>query len=149
MLEIRTAQPSDCSSIIEFQIAMAIESEDLFLDPQIVKLGVEAVFKDPSKGHYWVALIDRVIVGCLLVVPEWSDWRSSTILWIHSVFVAPDARRNGIFSAMYTKLRLMVEQSHDFAGLRLYVDRANAIAQKTYESLGMSREHYYLYEWLR
>ena len=73
MLEIRTAQPSDCSSIIEFQIAMAIESEDLFLDPQIVKLGVEAVFKDPSKGNYWVALIDRVIVGCLLVVPEWSD----------------------------------------------------------------------------
>jgi ribosomal protein S18 acetylase RimI-like enzyme len=43
----------------------------------------------------------------------------------------------------------MVEESKDLRGLRLYVDKSNANAQKVYEALGMSGEHYHLYEWLK
>ena len=81
MLEIRHAKPCDSPVIVEFQINMAIEAEQLALNHKVVKAGVEAVFEDSSKGTYWVALLDGSIVGCLLVVPEWSDWRSATILW--------------------------------------------------------------------
>jgi len=33
--------------------------------------------------------------------------------------------------------------------VRLYVDKRNAAAQRVYERLGMTREHYDLFEWLK
>ena len=41
-----------------------------------------------------------------------------------------------------------VEQSPGLAGLRLYVDKTNRVAQQVYDALGMTAEHYDLYEWL-
>jgi ribosomal protein S18 acetylase RimI-like enzyme len=35
------------------------------------------------------------------------------------------------------------------AGLRLYVETNNTRAQKTYEALGMQKEHYTMYEWMK
>ena len=46
-------------------------------------------------------------------------------------------------------LKKQVEKSPELVGLRLYVDRQNKSAQKIYEKLGMSRDHYELYEWLK
>ena len=37
-------------------------------------------------------------------------------------------------------------ESTDICGLRLYVDRDNVNAQKTYSSLGMVKSHYDMYE---
>jgi RimJ/RimL family protein N-acetyltransferase len=31
----------------------------------------------------------------------------------------------------------------------LYVEKRNAAAQKVYERLGMSREHYEMFEWMK
>jgi ribosomal protein S18 acetylase RimI-like enzyme len=39
--------------------------------------------------------------------------------------------------------------ANSVAGLRLYVESNNLPARKTYESMGMSSEHYTMYEWLR
>ena len=61
----------------------------------------------------------------------------------------PEARRKGVFRQLYGALREMVEASPDLAGLRLYVDKTNAVAQQVYRSLGMTEEHYDLYEWLK
>ena len=71
----------------------------------------------------------------LMTVLEWSDWRNATVLWVHSVFVRPEARRRGVFRALYEHLRLVVEHSPELAGLRLYVDRRNETAKRVYESL--------------
>jgi len=35
------------------------------------------------------------------------------------------------------------------AGLRLYTDKSNRQAREIYEKLGMNKEHYHLYEWLK
>lgn len=43
----------------------------------------------------------------------------------------------------------MVRESPELKGLRLYVDQRNAPACRAYERLGMTREHYHLYEWLK
>jgi ribosomal protein S18 acetylase RimI-like enzyme len=34
-------------------------------------------------------------------------------------------------------------------GLRLYVESNNLKAQQTYEALGMSSQHYKMYEWMK
>jgi GNAT superfamily N-acetyltransferase len=128
---------------------MALETENLNLDPSIVQMGVSGVLDDPTKGKYWVAEVDGHIVGCLLTIPEWSDWRNGTVLWIHSVYVEPKFRRAGVFKALYLHLKENVLSSPELRGLRLYVDKTNLVAQKVYTDLEMDREHYHLYEWMK
>ncbi len=147
--KIRPGLLFDIHVIADFQIKMAWETEKFKLDPPTVEKGVSAVFDDPAKGKYWLAEVDGTVVGCLLTVPEWSDWRNGTVLWIHSVYVAPEFRKKGVYKALYSHLKSMVEASTDLRGLRLYVDKTNSAAQSVYESLGMSGEHYHLFEWMK
>lgn len=154
MLTVRPARPADAAAIASFQILMARETEGLELDPATVDLGVRAVFADPAKGSYWVAESggpghDGRIVASLLTTPEWSDWRAATVLWIQSLYVLPEERGRGVYRALYERLRREVESSPHLAGIRLYVDRRNTAAQGVYERLGMTREHYEMFEWLK
>ena len=148
-ITVRKGRLEDEEAIARFQQRMAMETEGISLDPETVGRGVRAVFEDPSKGEYWVAEEKGRTVGVLLTVPEWSDWRNGTVLWIHSLYVVPEFRGRGVFRRLYDTLRRKVRESEDLKGLRLYVDRRNAAAQAVYEKLGMNRDHYFLYEWLK
>ena len=149
MIEIRKGRLSDLERIVELQLRMAQETEGLGLDRDVVSRGVHGVFQEPARGTYWVAEEKGELLGMLLAIPEWSDWRNGTVLWIHSLYVIPEARRRGVFKKLYLNLKKQVEQSPELMGLRLYVDKTNKPAQEVYERLGMSKEHYELYEWLK
>ena len=149
MIEIRKGKLSDLEHIVELQLRMAQETEGLGLDRDVVSKGVRGVFQEPARGTYWVAEEKDEILGMLLAIPEWSDWRNGTVLWIHSLYVIGKARRGGVFKKLYSNLKKQVEQSPELVGLRLYVDKTNKPAQEVYEKLGMSKEHYELYEWLK
>ena len=97
MVEIRRGMPTDTEHVVAFQLAMAKETEGIELDEPTVRLGVQAVFDDPAKGGYYVAEAGGEIAGSLLTIPEWSDWRNGTVLWIHSLYVRPEFRRRGVF----------------------------------------------------
>lgn len=146
---VRPARAAEADLLIDFQLELARETEGLDLDPHALGRGVRAVFDDPSLGEYWVAELDGEIAGCLLATREWSDWRNGTVLWVQSVYVRPPARRRGIYRALHEHLRRRVEASADLKGMRLYVDQRNRAACKVYETLGMSCEHYMLYEWMK
>jgi GNAT superfamily N-acetyltransferase len=148
MRSIRKATPEDARAIIYFQVNMAWETEEMKLVPETVTKGVQAVFDDPSRGQYYVADNDGYVIASLLITYEWSDWRNCNVWWFQSVYVAPEFRRQGIFRKMYNFIRQLAEEQ-DIAGLRLYVETKNSRAQKTYEALGMSSEHYSFYEWMR
>jgi RimJ/RimL family protein N-acetyltransferase len=92
---------------------------------------------------------DGAVVGCTLVQTEWSDWRNRTVLWIHSLYVLPSYRGQGFTRAIFTQLQDRVKNDPNLGGLRLYVDRGNSPAIAVYEKLGMTREHYHLYEWMK
>jgi len=148
-IEVREARRDDAATIVDFQVRMAMESEGLALDSDTVTKGVAAVFDDESNGRYYVAEADGRIVGSLLTVAEWSDWRNATVLWIHSVYIVAEARRRGVFRQLYGALRGMVESDPALAGLRLYVEKTNDAAQQVYRAMGMSPDHYDMYEWLK
>lgn len=148
MIQIRKATLSDAAAIIDFQLNMAWETENMRLVPEVVTKGVDAVFHDQSLGRYYVAESDGGVIASLLITYEWSDWRNSNVWWFQSVYVVPEYRRQGIFRKMYGYIKQLAEEQ-DIAGLRLYVDTKNTKAQKTYEALGMSSEHYSFYEWMR
>lgn len=135
--------------MVAFQKQMALETEDLSLDQSLLKKGIQTVIDDSSKGEYLLAFSDNELIGMLLTINEWSDWRCKTVLWIHSVYILPNRRGQGVFKEMYQYLFNFVKQnSSEYAGLRLYVDKSNQKASHVYEKLGMSKEHYDLYEWL-
>ncbi len=146
---VRKGRPEDALTIADFQVRMAEETEHIALDKAVVEKGVQAVFDDPSKGAYWVAESDKQVVGCLLTVPEWSDWRNGTVLWIHSVYVVPEARRLGVYRGLYAHLKTKVETSDHLRGLRLYVEKENERAQEVYRAMGMDDTRYHLFEWMR
>ncbi|MHC4418878.1 MAG: GNAT family N-acetyltransferase [Planctomycetota bacterium] len=149
MVEIRKGEHRDLERIVEFPVRMAEETEGFKLDREVVIEGVRGVFEEPARGTYWVAEQDGEISGVCLAIPEWSDWRNGTVLWIHSLYVVPEARGRGIFKKLYEHLKEQVEESEELVGLRLYVDKKNRLAQEVYERLGMSKDHYELYEWLK
>lgn len=145
---IRRGTLKDLDDIVQFQINLAKETEDLSLSQEIVRQGVCKVLQNDSKGIYYIWEREE-IEGCLLTIPEWSDWRDGTVLWIHSVYVRPESRGQAIFREMYTYLKRKVQSSRGLRGLRLYVDKENKAAQAVYHKLGMSDRHYNLFEWLK
>lgn len=146
---VRKAKTEDLKSILEFQIAMAKETENIELYRPSVEKGVAAVFNDLSKGQYYVAEFEEKIVGSLLTTFEWSDWRNGTILWIQSVYVLPQFRRKGIYRSLYSHVKELVLNNNNLNGIRLYADKSNHAAHKTYQNLGMSPDHYITFEWLK
>jgi ribosomal protein S18 acetylase RimI-like enzyme len=146
---IRPAVLADADALAAFNVAMAWETERLQLLPDVVDAGVRRVLGDPALGFYLVAEEAGRAVGGLLVTSEWSDWRNGRFWWIQSVYVAPEARRRGLFQALYRHVWELASASADVCGVRLYVEQHNAAAQSTYRGLGMFQTEYRLMEALR
>ena len=145
-LMVRLAAPSDASIIVEFNAAMAKETEGIELNREYLQKGVEALFADSSKGLYYIAESNGKIAGQLMITYEWSDWRNAAFWWIQSVYVRPEYRKQGVFRALYRSIETIARTCGDVCGVRLYVERENDHAQKTYEALGMKHSHYEMME---
>ena len=145
--QIVPAQLDDAQCIIDFNQQMAVETEDRRLPDDVIGPGVRAVLADANKGLYLLAKNDHGdILGQLMVTFEWSDWRNGMFWWIQSVYVAPAARRQGIYRSLHERVRDMARDSGQACGIRLYVEKENLGAQKTYEDIGMQHSHYFMYE---
>ena len=145
-VEPRLAVADDSATLVEFNRAMALETESRSLAAETLRRGVEAVLRDPRHGFYVVADTGREIAGALLVTYEWSDWRNGWFWWIQSVYVRPEHRRRGIYRMLHEFVRARARSTGDVVGLRLYVERDNAVAQSTYAVLGMYDTAYLMYE---
>ena len=146
IMNIRIEQIQDTAALVEFNQAMALETEGKQLNSNILRQGVEAVFSDAKKGFYVVAEEDGEIVGGLMVTFEWSDWRDNWFWWIQSVYILPAGRGKKIYSRLYDFVKEKARESKEVCGIRLYVEKENANAQKVYEKLGMKASHYLMYE---
>jgi len=142
---IRAAELNDLDAIVAGNIALAEESEQLRLDEETLRAGVRALLDERAPGRYWIAESDGIVVGQLLITFEWSDWRNRMVWWIQSVYVAPTARRGGVFRALYEHAKREA-QAQGAGGLRLYVDLTNSRAQAVYSALGMKGDHYRVFE---
>jgi len=142
----RFATAKEAKEIIDFQIAMALETESLALDRQTVEKGVAYVFLNKEKAVYLVAEADNIVVGSLMLTYEWSDWRNGMVVWIQSVYVLPEHRKKGVFNSMFQFVKEMVDNNPYYCGIRLYVDKTNVNAQKVYTKLGMNGDHYATFE---
>lgn len=144
-MNISRASLKDIETITGFQTAMALESEGLLLDGDVVARGVKAALEDESKGSYIISEAGGKTVASLMITREWSDWNNGWYWWIQSVYVVPELRGRGVFKAMYAKVRELAAQEQVLQ-VRLYVDKTNTDAQRVYQKLGMEECHYLMYE---
>ena len=145
-LTIRRATVDDAETLARFNEEMAAETEDKTLNPDTVRAGVRAVFDKPEQAFYLVAERDGSIIGSLMITTEWSDWRNANFWWIQSVYVRPEARRAGVYTALHREVRRRARDADGVCGLRLYVERDNAAAQAAYKELRMDAPPYRMYE---
>ena len=146
-MKIRKAEENDFEIIAEYNYNLAYETEDKKLDKDILIKGVKRILSDETKGIYHVCEVDGKVVGQIMYTYEWSDWRNGTFIWVQSVYVHKDYRGKGIFKALYNKVKEICDSSNEYVGVRLYVERENYNAQKTYQKIGMSECNYYMYEY--
>ncbi|MFN0139972.1 MAG: N-acetyltransferase family protein, partial [Pyrinomonadaceae bacterium] len=145
VMNIRIATKDDVDSLVEFNQAMALETEGKRLDSTIVDPAVRSVFTDTEKGFYVVAEEDGMIVGGLLVTYEWSDWRNAWWWWVQSVYIRPEGRGKRIYSLLYDFVKAKAKDAGAY-GIRLYVETENVHAQRVYEKVGMQRSNYIMYD---
>lgn len=141
------AGPEHADTIASFNQQMALETEDKILSWNDISSGVETMISDTSLGFYLVAVTDTgEVAGCLGVTYEWSDWRNGLFWWIQSVFVDPSRREQSVFSAMYADVKARASADERSCGIRLYVEKDNDRAYRTYVGLGMVETEYRLME---
>jgi GNAT superfamily N-acetyltransferase len=143
---IRQATPADAAVVVEFNRLLALESEGKTLDLDVLSRGVAAGLADRDKAIYFVAEEDGQPVGQLMLTREWSDWRNGWIWWIQSVYVSQSARRRGIFRALYQHAHAEAKADPEVIGLRLYMEKENHTAERTYLALGMEMTSYVVLE---
>ncbi|NQV31662.1 MAG: GNAT family N-acetyltransferase [Phycisphaeraceae bacterium] len=143
---IRLGEMADLSTLVEYNVAMAKETEGIDLKPKIVTHGVKTVLLGDSHGFYMVAEHEEQILGSLLVTFEWSDWRCARFWWIQSVYVKPEMRKQGVYRRLYAHTRALAKQQPGVCGLRLYAMNTNDQAQKTYAQVGMHKSRYEVFE---
>lgn len=145
-IKIRESRPEDLDVVVRFNSAMALETEDKVLKPEVVTRGVRRALGDPERGRYFLAEMDGRVVGQIMFTLEWSDWRDAWFWWIQSVFVDPEYRGRGVFSRLYRHLYDLARSDPDVCGLRLYVESENERAQSVYHALGMAKTGYLVME---
>ena len=143
---IRRATSADSEFIVQANVAMALETEGLALNEETVRPGVAAVLADRALGFYVIAEIGGRPAGQLMVTFEWSDWRNGLWWWIQSVYVRPEHRRKGVYTALHRHVAEAAQAAGGVCGIRLYVEQENTTAQQVYESLDMYRTRYQMYE---
>ncbi len=145
-ITIRTATAEDISLVVDYNHALATETENIELDSARLTAGVTALIDDARRGIYYLAELDGEIVGQTMITLEWSDWRNGDFWWIQSVYVKPTFRGTGVFGALYRHIEQQARTTDAVCGIRLYVDQKNQNAADIYRALGMHDSNYDLLE---
>ena len=148
-MQVRLATPQDAPVLVEFNAAMALETEQKELLPEVIGAGVRSLLGNPAAGFYVLAEKDDRVLGALMITKEWSDWRNGTFGWIQSVYVRPELRRQGVYKLLYRHVQELAADDPAVCGFRLYVEHENARAQATYRALGMKQTRYLVFEELK
>ena len=125
------------------------ETEGKIIAKNVTREGARAVLVDELKGFYLVAeenKSSKKIIGQLMVTFEWSDWKNKNIWWIQSVYIDKKYRNKKVFSQLYKTVTKIALSKKNVGGIRLYVEKQNILAKRVYESLGMKKTPYEIYE---
>ncbi len=124
---------------------MAWETEKKELNRETVHKGALSGINKANRCQFYLAEIAGEVVGQAMIAFEWSDWRNGEFWWIHSVYVSPKSRKQGVFTALFAHIEALAKSQPEVCGLRLYVENENLPAQSVYNKLGMEDTRYKIF----
>jgi len=145
---IRTAVTEDIPALVDFNCAIARESEGRELTREVVTRGVTRGLSQGDEVVYYVVDEGRGPIACLMLTREWSDWRDGWLVWVQSVYVKPEYRGQGVFRMLLSHVRDKLREQNDVVGMRLYVEAENSLAQSVYRNTGFVDPNYLVLEQL-
>ncbi len=116
---VREATIDDVGTIVAFNRALALETENKELDPAILTRGVEQALSQPALCRYFIAELGAEVVGQTMITYEWSDWRNGVFWWIQSVYVRESQRGSGVFRTLHEFISTLARAAPNVCGLRL------------------------------
>src|SRR3990167_8719103 len=132
---IRQARISDIASLLP-QIMIFEEQHAAYDDGKITEKTYQRVKEETSrdikKKKYWVAEMNRIIIG--FIKAEILDTRPG-MLYIDNLFVHPDHRSRGVGTNLIHFVEVIFKE-RGASKVRLYVAKQNTIAKKLYKKLG-------------
>ena len=131
--KIRVANISDKETLVDFNHALALETEGKVLDRDLLAQGVAAQFANPGLGLYWLACDGIIPVGQCRIWFEYYDWKKAPIWWFDNIYSA--RRGRGVFRAIFNHL-FALARAANIEKFRLHVCKSNKIAREVYLSLG-------------
>ena len=145
-IHYRRARAEDAGSITRMNQLLAEETEGRQLPECIVRAGVARGLELAPEVRYFVAECAGAAVGQLMLTREWSDWRNGWMLWLQSVYVLPDYRRQGVFRRLLEYGLGDCRGSDSPVCVRLYVEEHNDAASAVYRRLGFGSAGYRVME---
>ena len=146
MVTARLSRPSDEDAFVRGTLGNAWETEQLRLDEAVVRRAVRKMLADPSKGLCFAAEDDGAVIATTYVTFEWSDWHDAGYWGIQSLFVVPDRRGQGVYTALYRFIQDEARRRGGVRSIRLYVERANEKGLRAYRGHGMTEAPYLVFE---
>ena len=143
---VRKAHSADMEALVEFNCAIARETEAKELRREIVERGVARGLEQGDEVVYYVADDGKGAIGSLMLTREWSDWRDGWLAWVQSVYVKEEYRGQGVFRTMLEHALSELRQQPDVVGVRLYVEAENTRAQAVYHRTGFVAPNYIVLE---
>ena len=95
--EIREGSYDDEDIVVQFNTALALESEGIQLNEDRLRAGVRTGLRGDADCRYFIACHRGEVIGQLMYTREWSDWRNGFFWWIQSVYVKPNYRQKKVF----------------------------------------------------
>ena len=101
VVTVRDATLADLQFLVDGNAAMALETENLVLNKDTLRLGCAAMLNDRSKGFYLMADCEGITAGQLMVTYEHSDWRNGKRSPYIMLFHNPLSVYNTIVMTLY------------------------------------------------
>lgn len=145
-MNCRPARPGDLDALVRSTLGNAWETEQLRLDPAVVRRAVQALLADPNKGRAFVVEDGAAVIASLYVTFEWSDWHDAWYWWIQSLYVVPERRGQGVYTRLYEFVQGQARAADNVRSIRLYVEKANENGLRAYRGHGMKEAPYLVFE---
>lgn len=146
MVTVRLGTPADLEACVRGDLGNAWETEGVRLDEAAVRRAWASLLADPSKGLCFVALDGDRPVGTTYVTFEWSTWHDAWYWWIQSLYVVPERRGQGVYSALWRAVQEEARRRGGVRSIRLYVERHNEAGLRAYRGHGMEETPYLVFE---
>lgn len=144
--QIKRAGKEHLDILIDFNMKLALETENRPLNLETLTKSMKAIFEDERKGVYLILFEGDEPLGQIAYVYEWSTWRNANYMWLTDLYIKPEHRKRGLFKVIYQYVMRLYEENPSVLGLRFYVDKTNTSVVPIYKKVGWKESNYDLWE---